>query len=155
CISRGGASAWRFRHRRRGRARREQERHPARRRRHGGAAGGRSHQGQWRRASEHRATGVGARKLRRYPCFGPHAARSVAPDRTGGRGGGGSMRRVNKDERAKLSLTLNGRKVTGEAEPRMLLSDFLRHVLGATGTHVGCEHGVCGCCTVLIDGTAV
>ena len=37
----------------------------------------------------------------------------------------------------------------------MLLSDFLRHVLGATGTHVGCEHGVCGCCTVLIDGTAV
>ena len=65
------------------------------------------------------------------------------------------MRRVNKDERAKLSLTLNGRKVTGEAEPRMLLSDFLRHVLGATGTHVGCEHGVCGCCTVLIDGTAV
>jgi 2-furoyl-CoA dehydrogenase 2Fe-2S iron sulfur subunit len=65
------------------------------------------------------------------------------------------MRRVSKGERARLSLTLNGRKVTGEAEPRMLLSDFLRHVLGATGTHVGCEHGVCGCCTVLIDGTAV
>ena len=37
----------------------------------------------------------------------------------------------------------------------MLLSDFLRHALGATGTHVGCEHGVCGCCTVLIDGAAV
>ena len=65
------------------------------------------------------------------------------------------MRRVSKHERARLSLTLNGRKVTGEAEPSMLLSDFLRHVLGATGTHVGCEHGVCGCCTVLIDGTAV
>jgi 2-furoyl-CoA dehydrogenase 2Fe-2S iron sulfur subunit len=65
------------------------------------------------------------------------------------------MRRVNKGDRARLSLTLNGRKVTGEAEPRMLLSDFLRHVLGATGTHVGCEHGVCGCCTVLIDGAAV
>jgi 2-furoyl-CoA dehydrogenase 2Fe-2S iron sulfur subunit len=64
------------------------------------------------------------------------------------------MRRVNKGERARVSLTLNGRKVSGEAEPRMLLSDFLRHVLGATGTHVGCEHGVCGCCTVLIDGTA-
>jgi len=64
------------------------------------------------------------------------------------------MRRVNKGERARLSLTLNGRKVSGEAEPRMLLSDFLRHVLGATGTHVGCEHGVCGCCTVLIDSTA-
>jgi 2-furoyl-CoA dehydrogenase 2Fe-2S iron sulfur subunit len=65
------------------------------------------------------------------------------------------MRRVNKGERAKVSLTLNGRKLSGEAEPRLLLSDFLRHVLGATGTHVGCEHGVCGCCTVLIDGTAV
>jgi 2-furoyl-CoA dehydrogenase 2Fe-2S iron sulfur subunit len=65
------------------------------------------------------------------------------------------MRRVNKGERAKVGLTLNGRKLSGEAEPRMLLSDFLRHVLGATGTHVGCEHGVCGCCTVLIDGTAV
>jgi 2-furoyl-CoA dehydrogenase 2Fe-2S iron sulfur subunit len=65
------------------------------------------------------------------------------------------MRRVSKGERARLSLTLNGRKLSGEAEPRMLLSDFLRHVLGATGTHVGCEHGVCGCCTVLLDGTAV
>jgi 2-furoyl-CoA dehydrogenase 2Fe-2S iron sulfur subunit len=63
------------------------------------------------------------------------------------------MRRVNKGERARLPL--NGRKMSGEAEPRMLLSDFLRHVLGATGTHVGCEHGVCGCCTVLLDGTAV
>jgi 2-furoyl-CoA dehydrogenase 2Fe-2S iron sulfur subunit len=65
------------------------------------------------------------------------------------------MRRVNKGERARLRLTLNGRKMSGEAEPRMLLSDFLRQVLGATGTHVGCEHGVCGCCTVLLDGTAV
>lgn len=65
------------------------------------------------------------------------------------------MRRVSRNERARLSLTLNGRKASGEAEPRMLLSDFLRQVLGATGTHVGCEHGVCGCCTVLIDGAAV
>ena len=65
------------------------------------------------------------------------------------------MRRVRRDERARLSLTLNGRRVSGDAEPRMLLSDFLRHVLGSTGTHVGCEHGVCGCCTVLIDGAAV
>jgi 2-furoyl-CoA dehydrogenase 2Fe-2S iron sulfur subunit len=65
------------------------------------------------------------------------------------------MRRVSKSEHARVSLTLNGRKTSGHAEPRMLLSDFLRHVLGATGTHVGCEHGVCGCCTVLIDGTAV
>ncbi|MCC6779652.1 MAG: (2Fe-2S)-binding protein [Hyphomicrobiales bacterium] len=65
------------------------------------------------------------------------------------------MRRVSKTERARISLSLNGRKVSGDAEPRMLLSDFLRQVLGATGTHVGCEHGVCGCCTVLLDGTAV
>jgi 2-furoyl-CoA dehydrogenase 2Fe-2S iron sulfur subunit len=65
------------------------------------------------------------------------------------------MRRVSKSEHARVSLTLIGRKTSGHAEPRMLLSDFLRHVLGATGTHVGCEHGVCGCCTVLIDGTAV
>ncbi len=65
------------------------------------------------------------------------------------------MRRVNKDERARIAFTLNGRTVCGEAEPRMLLTDFLRQVIGATGTHVGCEHGVCGCCTVLIDGAAV
>ncbi len=65
------------------------------------------------------------------------------------------MHRVNRDQRARINLTLNGRKVSAEAEPRMLLSDFLRHQLGATGTHVGCEHGVCGCCTVMIDGTAV
>ena len=65
------------------------------------------------------------------------------------------MRRVNKDQKVRISLTLNGRKMSAETEPRMLLSDFLRHSLGATGTHVGCEHGVCGCCTVQIDGAAV
>jgi 2-furoyl-CoA dehydrogenase 2Fe-2S iron sulfur subunit len=65
------------------------------------------------------------------------------------------MRRINKDQRARIRLTLNGRALSAEAEPRLLLSDFLRHSLGATGTHVGCEHGVCGCCTVLIDGAAV
>jgi len=65
------------------------------------------------------------------------------------------MRSVKQDERAKITVTLNGRKLTAEAEPRMLLSDFIRQSLGATGTHVGCEHGVCGCCTVLLDGTAV
>jgi 2-furoyl-CoA dehydrogenase 2Fe-2S iron sulfur subunit len=65
------------------------------------------------------------------------------------------MRRVNKDQKVRINLTLNGRKMGAETEPRTLLSDFLRHCLGATGTHVGCEHGVCGCCTVQIDGTAV
>lgn len=64
------------------------------------------------------------------------------------------MRRVNRDSKVRISLTLNGRKVSGEAESRTLLSDFLRHSLAATGTHVGCEHGVCGCCTVHIDGKA-
>jgi 2-furoyl-CoA dehydrogenase 2Fe-2S iron sulfur subunit len=64
------------------------------------------------------------------------------------------MRRVKRNDRLRLSITLNGRKVTAEAEPRTLLCDFLRYALGATGTHVGCEHGVCGACTVLIDGVA-
>ncbi|MEY4713580.1 MAG: hypothetical protein RIS88_3030 [Pseudomonadota bacterium] len=53
-----------------------------------------------------------------------------------------------------LRLILNGRERCASAEPRRLLSDFLRHDLGATGVHVGCEHGVCGACTVLIDGVA-
>jgi 2-furoyl-CoA dehydrogenase 2Fe-2S iron sulfur subunit len=57
--------------------------------------------------------------------------------------------------RHRVSFVLNGRDVTGEAEPRLLLSDFLRHGLGATGTHVGCEHGVCGACTVRVDGAAM
>ena len=64
------------------------------------------------------------------------------------------MRRVNKDTKARVTLTLNGQKVSADAEPRMLLTDFIRHEIGLTGTHVGCEHGVCGCCTVLIDGVA-
>lgn len=51
-----------------------------------------------------------------------------------------------------IRLTLNGKLIEGEAEPRMLLSDFLRQQIGATGTHVGCEHGVCGACTIEIDG---
>jgi 2-furoyl-CoA dehydrogenase 2Fe-2S iron sulfur subunit len=64
------------------------------------------------------------------------------------------MRRVKQNERVRVALILNGRKLAAEAEPRTLLSDFLRHALGATGTHVGCEHGICGSCTVLIDGVA-
>ena len=65
------------------------------------------------------------------------------------------MPRLSKDARHKLRFTLNGRKVEGEAEPRLLLCDFLRHVMGMTGTHVGCEHGVCGACTILLDGLPV
>jgi carbon-monoxide dehydrogenase small subunit len=54
-----------------------------------------------------------------------------------------------------VTLTVNGEQVTETVEPRMLLSDFLRHQLRLTGTHVGCEQGVCGACTVLADGKAV
>ncbi len=58
-------------------------------------------------------------------------------------------------ELMKVSVTVNGRSYQAAVEPRLLLSDFLRHELGLTGTHVGCEHGVCGACTVLFDGQAV
>ncbi len=54
-----------------------------------------------------------------------------------------------------VELAVNGRRYREEVEPRLLLSDFLRQRLGLTGTHVGCEHGVCGACTVLMDGVAV
>jgi 2-furoyl-CoA dehydrogenase 2Fe-2S iron sulfur subunit len=62
------------------------------------------------------------------------------------------MPRLSADTRHRVRIELNGRWVEGDSEPRMLLSDFLRHVIGATGTHVGCEHGVCGACTIHIDG---
>ena len=52
----------------------------------------------------------------------------------------------------RISVDVNGRRYDEDVEPRMLLSDFLRHGLGLTGTHVGCEHGVCGACTVQVDG---
>jgi len=58
-------------------------------------------------------------------------------------------------ERAMIELTVNGQRRSGQAEPRMLLCDFLRHELQAFGVHVGCEHGVCGACTVLINGCAM
>jgi aerobic carbon-monoxide dehydrogenase small subunit len=54
-----------------------------------------------------------------------------------------------------IELTVNGRRCREIVESRLLLSDFLRHTLGLTGTHVGCEHGVCGACTVLLDGISV
>jgi carbon-monoxide dehydrogenase small subunit len=58
-------------------------------------------------------------------------------------------------EHGKLSVRVNGSAHERAVEPRLLLSDFLRNDLGLTGTHVGCEHGVCGACTVLLDGEAV
>ena len=62
------------------------------------------------------------------------------------------MSRLQAGRRHPVRFSLNGRPCAGEAEPRLLLTDFLRHQIGATGTHVGCEHGVCGACTVDIDG---
>jgi carbon-monoxide dehydrogenase small subunit len=57
--------------------------------------------------------------------------------------------------RRTIAVTVNGERFERDVEPRLLLSDFLRHDLRLTGTHVGCEHGVCGACTVLLEGEAV
>ena len=54
-----------------------------------------------------------------------------------------------------ITVTVNEKEYTREVEPRLLLSDFLRHELGLTGTHVGCEHGVCGACTIMFDGESM
>ena len=54
-----------------------------------------------------------------------------------------------------ISVTVNGQLATGSAEPRKLLVDFIREDLGLTGTHVGCEHGVCGACTILLNGEPI
>jgi aerobic carbon-monoxide dehydrogenase small subunit len=54
-----------------------------------------------------------------------------------------------------VAITVNGRKYAANVEPRLLLSDFLRDTIGLTGTHVGCEHGVCGACTILLNGDSV
>lgn len=54
-----------------------------------------------------------------------------------------------------VTITVNEKEYMREVEPRLLLSDFLRHELGLTGTHVGCEHGVCGACTILFDGESM
>ncbi len=59
-----------------------------------------------------------------------------------------------EERQVTIRLTVNRRPVERVTSARRLLSDFLRHELGLTGTHVGCEHGVCGCCTVLVDGSS-
>jgi aerobic-type carbon monoxide dehydrogenase small subunit (CoxS/CutS family) len=61
---------------------------------------------------------------------------------------------ASSDPKVEVSLTVNGEAISAAVSVRMLLSDFLRHELRLTGTHVGCEHGVCGACTVIIDGVA-
>lgn len=62
------------------------------------------------------------------------------------------MPELTRDARHRVTFTLNGKPETITVEPRTLLSDALRHQLGLTGTHVGCEHGVCGACTIALDG---
>jgi len=68
--------------------------------------------------------------------------------------GHGRLPGQSPDPRVTVTMTVNGERVEREVSPRMLLSDFIRHELRLAGTHVGCEHGVCGCCTVIIDGKA-
>ena len=58
-------------------------------------------------------------------------------------------------DKREIALSVNGRTMSGLAEPRLTLADFLREELGLTGTHLGCEHGVCGACTILLDGRTV
>jgi aerobic-type carbon monoxide dehydrogenase small subunit (CoxS/CutS family) len=58
-------------------------------------------------------------------------------------------------EKRRIEMSVNGKSYAGEVEPRVHLGDFLRQDLGLTGTHLGCEHGVCGACTVIVDGAAV
>lgn len=65
------------------------------------------------------------------------------------------MLKIRAGEERRIEMTVNGRRISGRAQARTLLSDFLRHELGMRGVHVGCEHGVCGACTVLIEGRAV
>src|SRR5919197_3246869 len=87
-------------------------------------------------------------------CKGPRrTARGSAPRWSRARGRR-RARRQPMHERP-VSLSVNGHVTEASVEPRMTLADFLREDLGLTGTHVGCEHGACGACTVLVDGAAV
>ncbi|MCK5934522.1 MAG: (2Fe-2S)-binding protein [Fulvimarina manganoxydans] len=65
------------------------------------------------------------------------------------------MPKLRSETTHEIGFTLNGRRTRARVEARMLLTDLIRHAVGATGTHVGCEHGVCGACTVQIDGEPV
>src|SRR6185503_15406793 len=99
----------------------------------GGPAGGRRCRPAW----------LDSRLRRLSPPPHRHARRARAAARLGAGGV------------TEITVTVNGKVVVEEVEPRLLLTDFLRHRLGLTGTHVGCEHGVCGACTVRLDGVSV
>ena len=81
--------------------------------------------------------------------FGPARRRTFSS--ASGRG----QRYERQQLMADITLTINGATRTGSPEARKTLADFLRDDLGLTGTHLGCEHGVCGACTVIVDGRAV
>lgn len=65
------------------------------------------------------------------------------------------MNAIEADQKVEIRVRVNGEERVGRAEPRKLLVDFIREDLGLTGTHVGCEHGVCGACTIFLDGETV
>ncbi len=65
------------------------------------------------------------------------------------------MNAIEADEKVDIRVRVNGEERVGRAEPRKLLVDFIREDLGLTGTHVGCEHGVCGACTIFLNGETV
>ena len=127
---------------------------PRRRRRRRPAGGARFSHARRRRARRRaRRLRLGARCPRRHARDGALPPRAGPPHgRRDDQGGASKMPRLSADRRHRVRFVLNGRPVEAEAEPRMLLTDFLRHTLGMTGTHVGCEHGVCGACTIEIDG---
>lgn len=64
------------------------------------------------------------------------------------------IHRIAADQSVRVTLGVNGKSCRAQTDTRTTLADFLRHALGLTGTHVGCEHGVCGACTVRVDGVA-
>ena len=105
--------------------------------------------------ADRRRTVRGSARLGRLPASpGGTAQQAGDPPGLGGRGCSCGGERV-VSALAEVAVTVNGRRYREPVPDRLLLSDFLRHRLGLTGTHVGCEHGVCGSCTVHLDGTAV
>ena len=139
-------------------ARGERRARRCRRRRRAAGRPGLATPGRQRARRRAQRTGLVAGCRRRCPSQRPLPARAgtrpwqANDPRSRGRA---AVKRIEAESRHRVGLTLNGREAGGWAEPRMLLSDFLRHELGATGTHVGCEHGVCGACTVRLDGAPV
>ena len=107
--------------------------------------------------SDHRASWHGesqSMSRRRSSSTRTCTLRRVPTATDGGARRAGDPPRLEQRLVMRVDVQVNGRRYVEDVEPRLLLSDFLRHTLGLTGTHVGCEHGVCGACTVRIDGVA-